>query len=130
MSMLDGPRVPPLAAPATHLVVLCHGYGSDGNDLIGLAPHWQKSLPGAAFVSPNAAERLPGETNLQGCNARCLTKTRRRAGHTQRPNRPADRQRHSQLASRTRTPPSHRAGVDRDDLIDTEQTASTPVTGK
>ena len=60
MSMLDGPRVPPLAGPATQLVVLCHGYGSDGNDLIGLAPHWQKALPGAAFVSPNAAERVPG----------------------------------------------------------------------
>src|SRR5258705_12226231 len=57
MSMLDGPRVAPLAGPATHLVVLCHGYGSDGNDLIGLAPHWQKALSHAAFVSPNAPDR-------------------------------------------------------------------------
>jgi hypothetical protein len=38
-------------------VILCHGYGSDGNDLIGLAPHWQGLLPDAAFVSPNAPER-------------------------------------------------------------------------
>ena len=60
MSTLDGPRMPPLRGPATHLVVLCHGYGSDGNDLIGLAPHWQKALPGAAFVAPNAPERVPG----------------------------------------------------------------------
>src|SRR5438552_1584635 len=60
MSMLDGPRVPPLAGPATQLVVLCHGYGSDGNDLIGLAPHWQRILPGAAFAAPNAPERVPG----------------------------------------------------------------------
>jgi phospholipase/carboxylesterase len=60
MSTLDGPRVAPLRPPATHLVVLCHGYGSDGNDLIGLAPHWRNALPGAAFVSPNAPERIPG----------------------------------------------------------------------
>jgi phospholipase/carboxylesterase len=41
-------------------VVLCHGYGADGNDLIGLAPHWQRLLPTAAFVAPNAPERCPG----------------------------------------------------------------------
>src|SRR5882672_904527 len=57
MSMLDGPRLMPSSGPATHLVVLCHGYGSDGNDLIGLAPHWQKALPHTAFVSPNAPDR-------------------------------------------------------------------------
>lgn len=57
MSMLDGPRLMPQSSPATHLVVLCHGYGSDGNDLIGLAPHWQKALPHTAFVSPNAPDR-------------------------------------------------------------------------
>jgi len=55
--MLDGPRLKPAREPATHLVVLCHGYGSDGNDLIGLAPHWRGLLPGAEFVSPNAPER-------------------------------------------------------------------------
>ncbi len=54
---LDGPRLAPAREPATHLVVLCHGYGSDGNDLIGLAPHWRGLLPGAAFASPNAVER-------------------------------------------------------------------------
>lgn len=40
-------------------VVLLHGYGSDGNDLIGLAPHWQHLLPGALFVSPNAPIGTP-----------------------------------------------------------------------
>ena len=60
MNTLDGPRMAPLKGPATHLVVLCHGYGSDGNDLIGLAPHLQRALPGAAFVAPNAPERVPG----------------------------------------------------------------------
>src|ERR1700753_3529554 len=57
---LSGPRLPPARGPATHLVVLCHGYGADGNDLIGLAPHWQRSLPTTAFVAPNAPEPVPG----------------------------------------------------------------------
>ena len=57
---LSGPRLPPAKGSATHLVVLCHGYGADGNDLIGLAPHWQRFLPTAAFVAPNAPERCPG----------------------------------------------------------------------
>src|SRR5690242_16907326 len=53
---LSGPRLPPARGSATHLVVLCHGYGADGNDLIGLAPFWQRLLPTAAFVAPNAPE--------------------------------------------------------------------------
>ena len=54
--MLTGPRLPAARGPATHLVVLCHGYGADGNDLIGLAPHWQRLMPTASFVAPNAPE--------------------------------------------------------------------------
>src|SRR5580692_1377799 len=57
---LTGPRLPPLRGQATHLVVLAHGYGADGNDLIGLAPHWQRLLPTVAFVAPNAPEACAG----------------------------------------------------------------------
>jgi phospholipase/carboxylesterase len=58
---LDGPRVPPAhRGPARQLVVLLHGYGADGNDLIALAPSWQRLLPDAAFVSPNAPDTIPG----------------------------------------------------------------------
>jgi phospholipase/carboxylesterase len=57
---LTGPRLPPLRGRATHLVVLCHGYGADGNDLIGLAPHWQRLLPTVAFAAPNAPEPRAG----------------------------------------------------------------------
>ena len=60
MAPLSGPRLPPAKSPATHLVVLLHGYGADGNDLIGLAEHWREFLPGAAFVAPNAPDRVPG----------------------------------------------------------------------
>ena len=58
--LLNGPRLPPARGSATHLMVLCHGYGADGNDLIGLAPHWQRVLPTVAFAAPNGPERCPG----------------------------------------------------------------------
>lgn len=57
---LSGPRLPAARGKATHLVVLLHGYGADGNDLIGLAPHWQRDLPTVAFVAPNAPEPCAG----------------------------------------------------------------------
>ncbi|MDE1985476.1 MAG: alpha/beta fold hydrolase [Alphaproteobacteria bacterium] len=57
---LSGPRLEPLRGPATHLVVLCHGYGADGKDLIEVAPHLQSALPGAVFVAPNAPQPCPG----------------------------------------------------------------------
>ncbi len=57
---LDGPRMPPArGGKPDALVILLHGYGSNGADLISLAPYWSKDLPGAAFVSPNAIEPAP-----------------------------------------------------------------------
>ena len=58
---LDGPRVTPASGgKATALVILLHGYGSNGEDLIGLAPYWRGELPDVAFVAPNAPEVCPG----------------------------------------------------------------------
>jgi phospholipase/carboxylesterase len=60
MTKLSGPMLAPAHGGAPDsAVVLLHGYGSDGNDLIGLAPHWQGLLPGALFVSPNAPMGTP-----------------------------------------------------------------------
>ncbi len=57
--MLDGPRVSPRSGKlATSLVVLLHGYGADGRDLIDLADYWAPLVPDAAFVSPHAPEPL------------------------------------------------------------------------
>jgi phospholipase/carboxylesterase len=39
--------------------VLLHGYGSNGDDLISLAPLVQPLLPDATFVAPNAPSRIP-----------------------------------------------------------------------
>jgi phospholipase/carboxylesterase len=52
---LTGPsRAPKSGAAAKQLVILLHGIGADGNDLIGLAPFYQEMLPDALFVAPNA----------------------------------------------------------------------------
>lgn len=59
MTLIDGPRREAFNQPATSLVVLLHGYGADGNDLISLADQWRRHLPSTAFVAPNAPEQLP-----------------------------------------------------------------------
>lgn len=53
---LDGPRLEPRSGAAQQLIVLLHGYGADGNDLIDIGRAWQALLPHAAFVSPHAPE--------------------------------------------------------------------------
>jgi phospholipase/carboxylesterase len=57
---LDGPRLPPVSGRASALIVLLHGYGANGDDLIGLAEGWRARLPEAAFAAPNAPESIPG----------------------------------------------------------------------
>lgn len=57
--MLDGPRRKPLSGSTASLVVLLHGYGAHGQDLIGLADAWAARLPDTAFAAPNAPEPLP-----------------------------------------------------------------------
>jgi|ADGO01.1.fsa_nt_gi Predicted esterase len=57
---IDGPRIPPAQGKAQSLVVLLHGYGADGNDLIELGAQWRRQLPGAAFVAPHAPTMIPG----------------------------------------------------------------------
>ena len=38
------------------VVVLCHGYGGDGQDISNLAINWQRFLPETIFLCPNAPE--------------------------------------------------------------------------
>ena len=59
-TQLDGPRLVPRGRTADALVVLLHGYGANGDDLIALADGWRERLPGAVFVAPNAPETIPG----------------------------------------------------------------------
>jgi phospholipase/carboxylesterase len=55
MADLSGPRFGPKSGgEARQLVVLLHGVGADGQDLIELAPVWAEALPDAVFVAPDA----------------------------------------------------------------------------
>ena len=57
LPILDGPRLAPQSGrPAKQLIVFLHGYGADGNDLIGIGHQWGSHLPDAAFASPHAPE--------------------------------------------------------------------------
>lgn len=62
---LQGPTRAPASgkAPAA-AVVLVHGYGSNGDDLIGLAPFFAQALPNAVFYSPHAPD--PWEGGMSG----------------------------------------------------------------
>lgn len=55
---LSGPSRPPAAGGRPdRLIVLLHGYGADGADLIELAPIFASVLPTVEFLAPNAPER-------------------------------------------------------------------------
>jgi phospholipase/carboxylesterase len=60
MQQLTGPSLAPAGGAPRQIVVLLHGYGSNGADLISFAPMWRQTLPDALFVAPNAPERCPG----------------------------------------------------------------------
>ena len=38
-------------------VILCHGYGGDGNDISILANYWRAHLPDTIFICPDAPEK-------------------------------------------------------------------------
>ena len=55
--ILDVTKISPLSNnPPKQAIVLCHGYGGDGKDISGLAINWQRFLPDAIFLCPNAPE--------------------------------------------------------------------------
>ena len=57
MVKLSGPSVLPRAGGSPRqLVVLLHGLGVNGRDLLGLAPLLAERLPHAAFHAPDAPQ--------------------------------------------------------------------------
>ena len=55
--MLSGPqRISKSGSPPKKLVVLLHGYGANGENLIHLADMWSGSMPDVEFHAPNAPE--------------------------------------------------------------------------
>ncbi len=53
---INGPSLDAKSGRPRQLVVLLHGYGADGKDLIEIGRQWRPWLPDAAFVAPNAPE--------------------------------------------------------------------------
>lgn len=54
----NGASLKPLSgAKPKQIVMLLHGFGSSGTDMISLAPHWQDRFPDALFLAPHAPQR-------------------------------------------------------------------------
>jgi len=55
--ILDATIIEPLSkGKPKQAIILCHGYGGDGKDISLLAINWQRFLPDAIFLCPNAPE--------------------------------------------------------------------------
>ena len=58
MKIVNGASLQPRSGgKPKQIVLLLHGFGSNGQDMIGLAPTWQQALPNALFVAPHAPQR-------------------------------------------------------------------------
>ena len=55
--ILDATFISPISKDKPkQIIVLCHGYGGDGQDISTLALNWRRFLPDAVFLCPNAPE--------------------------------------------------------------------------
>jgi len=53
-------RRPPVSGETKSVVVLLHGYGADGDDLLGLADPLGPHMPDTAFIAPDAPQDCAG----------------------------------------------------------------------
>ncbi|MEM7470202.1 MAG: alpha/beta fold hydrolase [Pseudomonadota bacterium] len=58
--ILEGGRKASKSGDVSSVVIFLHGYGADGNDLLGLADPLKDHLPDTVFYAPNAPERCIG----------------------------------------------------------------------
>lgn len=62
---LSGPSRPPVAGDkAARFVILLHGRGADGDDLLDLQRFWGRLVPEVEFISPN--EPFPSDMAPRG----------------------------------------------------------------
>ncbi len=56
--IVNGASLQPRSGDAPKkIVLLLHGFGSSGTDMISLAPAWQETLPDTLFLAPHAPQR-------------------------------------------------------------------------
>ena len=58
--VLKSKRIEPKSGEVRSVVVFLHGYGANGDDLLGLAEPLSEHLPDTLFVSPDAPENCTG----------------------------------------------------------------------
>ena len=63
--VLKSKRIEPKSGEIRSVVVFLHGYGANGDDLLGLAEPLSEHLPDTLFVSPDAPENCAGSP--MGC---------------------------------------------------------------
>ena len=57
---LSGPYLPAAKGAPTAAVIILHGYGANGDDLVSLAPFFAQALPHVIFYAPNAPQPWEG----------------------------------------------------------------------
>lgn len=57
--LINGPNLNSKSGTIKQLIVFLHGWGSNGDDLIQLAPSFINEFPDAYFLSPNGPETCP-----------------------------------------------------------------------
>ena len=66
LKIVNGASLRPLSGGAPkQILLLLHGFGSSGSDMIALAPAWRQSLPDALFLAPHAPQRSGFGTGYQ-----------------------------------------------------------------
>src|SRR3546814_8198867 len=59
LKIVNGASLQPRSGGAPKkLVLLLHGFGSSGTDMISLAPQWQEALPDTLFLAPHAPQQI------------------------------------------------------------------------
>ncbi len=71
ISLLNGgPYIMPRSGVAKSAVLILHGYGADGANLIGLGQAWSMKMPDTVFIAPNAFEHCDMGIGYQWCSYR------------------------------------------------------------
>jgi len=84
LKIVNGASLKPLSGAAPkQIVLLLHGFGSSGSDMISLAPTWQQRLPDALFLAPHAPQRTGFGTGYQWWGLSELTPSALAAGAVQ-----------------------------------------------
>ena len=54
MTEIKGPKLEPESGHIKRVVLIFHGYGADGRDLIDIARIWKEEIPDTLFIAPDA----------------------------------------------------------------------------